>query len=365
MVLSRRARIALAAVACAAAVVPALPASAAGDLAPRASTVPGWRIFFTHACASPNGCGYFAVAASGRLNAWATGIAGGNGSPASGRPIAARWHNGAWQVSRLPSGLSGLLIAVSTDSASDAWTVSADGGYVLHWNGTRWSVARRWHEGALPRELTGVTAFGPRDVWVFGGPGADPGLGTWHFNGSSWTNVATGPGAGIVEASALSPANMWAIGSASAPQDSIVHYTGTWRQVHASVLSGLQFSAITAISAGDVWAAATIGGNPSAAYVVRLRNGRWARSRLPWPVNPVRMAGDGHGGIWLTAENSSGAWVIIHGSAFGQWTRQALGSHRSMIGLALIPGTAALWGAGGEASTSAHAATVWAYGKVR
>jgi len=46
-----------------------------------------------------------------------------------------------------------------------------------------------------------VTALGPDDVWVFGGPGADPGVGTWHFNGHSWTQITSAPGNGIVTAS--------------------------------------------------------------------------------------------------------------------------------------------------------------------
>lgn len=369
MVPPRRAPVIFAAALSAAAVAvgPALSARAAPSghvTSARAASVPGWRIFFRNPCSSSNGCGYFDVAASGKANAWAVGAAGGNGSPNSGRPIAARWHNGAWHASRLPSGLSGLLIAVSTDSSSDAWAVSALGGYALHWNGTRWSVARRWPEGTLRQEFTGVKAFGPRNVWVFGGPGAFPGLGTWHFNGSSWTKVSSAPGNGIVSVSALSPTNMWAIGSASAPQDSIVHYTGTWRQVKASALAGLQFSGITAPAAGNVWAAATKPGTPNAGYVVHLRNGTWVRTKLPWSVNPIRIAGDGHGGIWLTAFGGSAFWAI-HRSATGGWTRVSLGSRATMIGLTQIPGTATLWGAGSAAtSSSTGAAVVWAYGRV-
>ncbi len=366
--LSRRLRLAVAAAlpAVAIGVLQQVPSSAAtsGHLATaKAGPVQGWRIVFKNTC--PNGgCGYVDVSASGMASAWASGVAGASGSPVTGRPAVARWHNGVWRPGRLPSGLSGLLIAVSTDSAKDAWAVSGLGGYALHWNGTRWSVARRWSEGSLRRELTGVQAFGRRDVWVFGGPGAYPGLGTWHFDGSSWTRVASGPGAGIISASALSPTDMWAIGSTSAPQDSIVHYTGTWRLVRSSVLSGLQFSGIAALAAGDVWAVATKPGTPNVAFAVHLQNGTWVRTRLPWAVDPIRLAADGRGGIWLTALSRNAAWAI-HRSAAGRWSRVSVGSGADMIGLTLIPGTASLWGAGSAATgPGSGVSAIWAYGRV-
>jgi hypothetical protein len=359
---SARRRTALVVAACAAAALaPAVPASAVPASAALARSAAGWRIVFRNSCAATTGCAYFDVSAPGRSSAWVVGEAGGNGGPGSGHPIAARWHNGVWRPASLPAGLSGLLIAVSADSARDAWAVSADTGYALHWNGTRWSVARRWHEGSLSQEFTGVTAFGPHDVWAFGGPGAFPGLGTWHFNGRTWTRVASGPGAGIVSASALSPSDMWAIGSINSPQDSIIHYLGTtWRQVHAAALSGLAFSGITATAPGSVWSVATKPGtgNPNTAYVVRLQNGHWTRTRLPWRLNPVRVAGDGHGGVWLTALGTGSAW-FVHRSAAGRWTRVLAGSPASVFGLTLLPGTSALWSAGDRAATAA----IWAFGR--
>lgn len=350
------------AVAALAALAQALPAAAAPARPASASSAPGWRIVFRNACAQSTGCFYFDVSAPGSANAWAVGAAGANGAPNSGHPVAARWHNGVWRVGRLPSGLSGTLIAVSADSASDAWAVSALGGFALHWNGTRWSVARRWHEGSLAQEFTGVTALGPRDVWAFGGPGAFPGLGTWHFNGTSWTKVTSGPGAGVVSASALSSSNIWAIGSISSPQDSIVHYLGTtWRQAHASALSGLQFSGITATGAGQVWAAASKPGtgSPNTAYVVRLRSGAWTRLRPPWRLDLIKIAGDGRGGAWMTAIGTGSGW-IVHLSAAGRWSRVRAGSAATMLGITRIPGTSSLWGAG---STSV-AAAIWAFGRV-
>jgi len=352
------ARVLAGASACAAALAlsPATPAQAASS--------PGWRVVFSHHYNGAQiGSGYLAVASPGRTAGWAVGGAGGNGNPATGRPAGARWQHGSWRAIRLRSGLSGWLGAVSADSAKDAWAVSIVSGYVLHWNGTKWAVARRFPEHSLPSELTGVTALSPSNVWVFGGPGADPGLGTWHFNGHSWHQVTSGPGVGIVTASPLSATNIWAIGSSSAPQDSIVHFTGKWQSVRATALSGLQFTAIAAVSKHDVWAVGTVQTNSFLPRLVHLTSRGWSRVRVPWLVDPIGLAPDGRGGIWITAQNSSGMWAL-HRSATGSWSRIKMKPSAVLLRIALIPGTTSLWGAGSVASNSVANAAVWAHGRV-
>jgi hypothetical protein len=329
-----------------------------------ASTI-GWRIVFSHHYGGPAASqGYLAITAPGKGAAWAAGGAGGNGNPTTGFPVAARWHNGTWRAARLPVGLSGTLGAISADSAKDAWAVSALTGYALRWNGTKWSVARKWPEpGPLPRELTGVTALSPANVWVFGGPGAFPGLGTWHFNGHSWQHVTSAPADGIVKASALSATNMWAIGSATSPQDSIVHYTGSWHTVRAAALSGLQFSAIAAVGPHDVWALGTVQTNSFRPRLVHMTTHGWTRMSLPWLVDPIDLAADGTGGLWITAENNAGLFAI-HRSATGRWSRIKIGPNAALIRITLIPGTTSLWGAGAVKTASSVNAAVWAHGRV-
>jgi hypothetical protein len=328
----------------------------------QASSGIGWHVAFTHHYL-PQGIGssYISITAPAKGVAWAAGGAGGTGSPATGRPAAARWRNGRWRPVSLPQGLTGSLEAISADSAKDAWAVSLQTGFALHWNGKKWSVARRWPAltHGLRRELTGVTALSPSDVWVFGGPGAFPGVGTWHFNGHSWAHVTSAPGNGIETASALSAKNIWAIGSAKAPDDSIAHFTGRWHTVRAAALSGLQLSSIAAVSRHDVWAAGTLQANSRQPRVVHLTRSGWSRMSLPWPVDPARVAPDGRGGIWITAFGAAGSFVI-HRSARGTWSRATIGRNASVFGIALIPGTTSLWGAGSFKSNAA----VWAHGRV-
>ncbi|MDR2988420.1 MAG: hypothetical protein LBV34_26660, partial [Nocardiopsaceae bacterium] len=210
---------------------------------------------------------------------------------------------------------------------------------------------------------TGVTALSPSDVWVFGGPGAFPGVGTWHFNGRSWQHVTSQPGNGIVTASALSATNIWAIGSATSPQDSLAHYTGRWHRVRATALSGLSFNAITAVSSHDVWAVGTPPAHPFQARLVHLTSKGWSRLRAPWRVDPTSLASDGAGGVWVLAQDSSAQWVL-HRTAASAWSRTKISSIGTLLRIALIPGTRSLWGAGSAQASPVANAAVWAKGRV-
>ena len=69
------------------------------------------------------------------------------------------------------------------------------------------------------------------DVWVFGQPyvpGA--GLGAWHYNGRTWSHVASGHG--LEGGSALSANNIWAFDGTD-----IAHWNGaTWSRTSVSYL---------------------------------------------------------------------------------------------------------------------------------
>jgi hypothetical protein len=324
-----------------------------------ASSVPGWRLVYRHLYV-PGNSAYFAVTAVSGRSAWAVGSADFAG-PTGGVPTAAQWHNGRWTATAMPPHLTSILWAVSADSSTDAWTISNLGGYVLHWHSGRWTVARRWSESGLQRELTGVTAFSPTNVWVFGGSGVFPGIGTWHLHGHTWTKV-TGPGGNISFASALSPSDMWAVGGTTVGEDSIVHYAGgKWHHITSRALRGLQFNGILAVSRGNVWALATNGGKPSTARLLQLSRGRWTARALPAGFDPTHITADGRGGLWFTALNRTNAVWLLHRSATGRW---AIVRDPGALALALIPGTRSLWGAGAVSHKSGFEAAIYADGKV-
>lgn len=79
---------------------------------------------------------------------------------------------------------------------------------------------------------------------------------------------------------------------------------------------------------------------------------------LSWLVDPIDLAPDGSGGLWITAQNSTGQFAI-HRSATGTWSRIRIGPSALLIRIAHIPGTTARWGAGQVKTTSGVNAAVW------
>jgi hypothetical protein len=242
---------------------------------------------------------------------------------------------------------------------NDVWAITEVGREILHWDGTQWSVAEQ-ATGRSDAIFTDILALNPSDVWAFGNSGVSPGLGAWHFDGTTWTHI-TGRASSVGWASALSPTDIWATGSLTEPEDVIFQYNGTtWRHVTAPALNAAFYPMILALSRGNVWATAT--NLSTKEWLVHLSGGQWAKVTLPWSGLVLdNLASDGLGGIWLTAFATAGhrAWAL-HYTAAGQWSRTAL-SPGTMTGMALIPGTTSLWGAGGVATATGSNAEVWAY----
>jgi hypothetical protein len=300
-------------------------------------------------------------------DAWAVGGTYPSGST-GGTPVAEHWNGTRWQATTLPAGLTGTLGGVSAPTATDAWAVSQLTGYALHWNGTTWSVAKKWTESQKPaHELTGVTAFSPTNVWVFGAPSADyPGLGTWHLSGTEWTKL-TGLAGSISTASALSATSMWAISSdGTAPDDILVHYNGTtWQQISSRVLNGLQFSGIVVKHANDIYALATAGNGTQ--HLVHFNGSAWKSLTVPSSVQYTALAPDGTSGEWLSGiQSSSKAPVVEHRDFTGTWSSYPLpgGAGGQPLGMTVIPGTTSLWATGFVPSSGGTGAdaVIWGYG---
>jgi hypothetical protein len=333
----------------------ALPAQAAGST--------GWRLVFRqHYGAASTDSNFLAVVAPSKAAAWAFGGKGATGDLATGSPVAAQWDGKRWRAAALPSGLAGTIAWASASSPGNVWAVVGLGEDVLRYNGSRWSVMKRF---SVSSEVTGVTAISDTDVWLFGGPGFEGGVGTWYYNGHSWVQQLGATADGLVKASAVSADNIWAIGSAQAPQDTIEHYTGgTWHLVSAAALTGGGFGAIDALSATNVWVAGVL---PNGHDSLFHYNGKsWSRVAPRWQVSMQRIIPDGQGGIWLAGFSGPPAvnWVL-HRSRSGSWTRTRIGSGETGIaGLALIPGGTAVWAAGGSAAKGITDAAVYAHGRV-
>lgn len=347
--------------------------AAAAVLPAQAASGTGWRIVSTRHFGAAGDSNYlYAVATSATTDAWAFGTSQPDGATPAGGPIAEHWNGTNWQAATLPSGLSGTVIAASAQSASDVWAVTDISGYVLYYNGATWTVAKQFPEpgGGLPLQLTGVTAFSPTNVWVFGSSGAGPGLGTWHLQGTTWTQI-TGTGGEIASASALSPTNIWAVaGDSNAPQDIIVHYNGTaWQQSASTALNNIQFSpSIVAMSATNVWTTGSINnGTTNVPYLLHMTATTWNRIKIPYAVDPERVAPDGSGGLWISAVvvgATGNQWYVVHRTKAGTWSRSKIGASDQLFDITSIPGTTSMWGAGSKPASSGSGtnAAIWAYG---
>jgi hypothetical protein len=355
-------RAAVGAAAVAVVAMSAAPALAAGQAAS------GWRLVFSKQYPVPKNFSPYsdltAGVALGTNDAWALGGTSIADGPA-GRPVALHWRSGSWHQVALPSRLRGVLGAVSAPASNDVWAVSQLNGYVLRWNGKRWSTAKSWPENtALAEELTGVTAFSPSNVWVFGGAGAWPGLGTWHLHGRTWTKLK---GISIDMASAISPSNMWAIADnpKAAPWQDLEHYNGTsWSAVSKRGLaSDFQLTGILALSAKRIWVAGFApGGSQIRPELARWDGHGWQKvaAGLVAGSTPDNLTADGHGGLWLN-DASATLWAV-HISAAGKVTRIALPSH---VGQTIpIPGTGALWTVGASSRHDGSAAAIWLHGRL-
>ncbi len=324
----------------------AAPAGAAPAARAPGAAPSGWRLSLQrHYGPAVDYSTYNVAVATSRASAWALGgsdLAGGTGTVQY--PVAAHWNGKAWRAVRLPAGLTSAVIAVSATAPDDVWAVTWFGGWVLHWNGVRWLVAKH-----LPGtgELTGVVATSPKNVWVFGGGGYIGGLGTWHFNGTTWQAVRFGNAVGLEAASALSARNIWALGGTQSPFSVIDHFDGTrWRPVTARAFSGLQFGSVRAFGAKNVWVTAVaLRAATQAAFLLHYNGRTWIRLRVPWQTQLADPVSDGHGGLWFTGYPfGPREQYLVHRSAGGAWTRTQVNWFPQ--GLGHVPGTSSVLAVG-------------------
>lgn len=353
-----------AACACAAASAAALTA---GLALPAQAATPGWRqVYSKHYGAAANYSEYGAVAALSSKNIWVLGDTNvENGYQPSGTPVAVHWTGASWVGSPMPAGVPGGIGAVSAVSATDIWAVTRYGGHVLHFNGTHWSLVTHLPEPEFTAgTASGITAFGLKNVWVFGeGRGAVGALGTWHYDGRTWKQWQ-GRAVGLATASAVSARNIWAIGSLKVPFGSIERFNGSsWLPVTATALSGLSFSDILAVSATSIWVAGGSLTTPFKSFLLHYGpHSRWSKISVPWPVTTGSVEPDGRGGLWVTGLSKTNRRYAMHRTAAGAWSRVPIGGF--VWDLAHVPGTTSMLAAGFKGTTTHANAVIWAYGKL-
>jgi hypothetical protein len=154
-----------------------------------------------------------AVAASAPDNAW---LAGNVAQPNDTQHVLAHWNGTSWKLATAPC-LEGTATATcdpeGTDlnrltgltvlSPTDAWASGSEGNvndenfnipYVLHFNGTSWSLTKTPNRGGEGSLLNAISAVSASDIWAVGQVqqlnGAIQTL-TEQFNGTAWAVVAS------------------------------------------------------------------------------------------------------------------------------------------------------------------------------
>lgn len=131
------------------------------------------------------------------------------------------------KVRRVALAAAALAALAGCAPAAIAAEVSEFGiSRALRWNGRQWTVMR-----SFSRAIGGGVVLSPSDVWVFGEPDfPGVGLGTWHYNGHTWTQVASGHG--LEGGSGLSASDIWAFDGAD-----VAHWNGsTWSRTSVASL---------------------------------------------------------------------------------------------------------------------------------
>jgi hypothetical protein len=303
------------------------------------------------------------------------------------------------------------LLAVNASGANDAWAVGSTSqtGFAstnpiaAHWDGSAWTIVPTpATTGSAKSILDGVVAFGPTNAWAVGRSRTGRAL-IEHWDGTTWS-IVDGPnptvpsgstlsGATLTGISALSPTNIWAVGSYSTLTGTVgdtftltEHYDGTaWTIVPSpnpaprSPLNGARqvLNAVAAVGSADVWAVGntidTASGSflPDKTLTLHWNGSSWAV--VPSPDGPAEdvlsgVSAAAAGDVWavgLRVDRSSGTPVdnglILHwdGSA---WTTAQLFSGGAgdtiLNGVSTVPGSAESWAVGYTLSGASTTATL-------
>jgi hypothetical protein len=289
---------------------------------------------------------FTAVVAVGKTGGWAfNGIS---------KPTAWERNGSSWTQVSFPGQSGDEVVAAGASSATNVWAFTDAGttARALRWNGSRWAA-----EKSFGAEIGGAVVISRSDVWVFGEPFAPGGrLGTWHYNGRTWSKVASGHG--LEGGSALSAGSIWAFGGTK-----VAHWNGhTWTRTSvAGLLPAKQelndpaVVGIVALSRDSVYAIGSGNledeGGPT--VVLHYNGHAWSKAAegsYGVGTSPLQqVSSDGHGGLWIPMPATGGERsYLVHYSA-GRLTAAALPTGPRKINVesvASIPGSTSLLAGG-------------------
>jgi len=260
-------------------------------------------------------------------------------------------------------GAGSQFTGVAVAGPCDLWMVghstSAPGSQralIEHWTGgPSWTaVPGTSIPGAAGGLLTGVSAVSPADVWAVGGTDTASPL-ALHWDGTSWTQKAVPESTlGLTAVTAVSARDVWAAGIGGDSQmhfGFLMHYDGaSWTRTPAPDVAQASISGLAATSANDVWAVGeTVDGSIPVPLVLHWDGTAWSRALIPgggYQLNAVSASGPGDAwavGIHWTSSFIS--TVILHwdGTSWTQTPSPNPGSPNNVLnGVAAISPTSAV-----------------------
>ncbi|KOG37234.1 hypothetical protein [Streptomyces resistomycificus] len=303
--------------------------------------------------------------AFGSDQAWAVGTDA-VGREAPGFPLVLRWNGTAWQRQSLPGiGWQGDLLSVAATSPTMVWAVgrdSAGSARLLRSDGNS------WYESRPPRGvvLTKVVAGGG-ETWLIGSRDGAQVLLRW--DGHGWRDVPVPPGA-VYGLHILAADDVWAAGATDSGA-AVSHWDGqAWQQTIVNGFPRSAVGSVLAVSPTEVWAGGTAGfvggpvGRPIPPLLVRWDGQAWNRVTVPTDFGSVTSLAPATSGAlaWVSVARSQkwgppGSYPpFVSGPDFLAWDGQSFTEHSepavagegdsSLLRLAPVPGTSAVWSVG-------------------
>jgi hypothetical protein len=299
-VFRRGTAVAVASAAVAVATIAAAAPYPSANAAPAATQVNQWRLasVWTHTRGQ-----FYAVASSGRTDAWAVGIIGSQARPTG--PLAAHWNGRSWQAVTIPASKGLFLDQVAETSATDVWVIGQRFGVAA--NSTAFIFnGKHWHATALPiGPVLQLLVLGPNDAWVANDNYCSSYSCTeniYHWNGRTWLSRPLTTY--LYALTGTSDASLWAVGLAGIPSGSVTAYRWSGSQWTTRAIPYIQGAASlgAAASSSGVWISSSTT-DLQRTYVLHGNAKGWKKITAPRnvPAFPVPVP-DGHGGIWLGSQ---------------------------------------------------------------
>jgi hypothetical protein len=216
------------------------------------------------------------------------------------------------------------LFAVSASSPSDIWAV---GQSAIHFDGTKWTAFRvPMVNGDNTSELSGVADFSPTNAWAVGYINISVGIPNQvieQWNGTAWSLVpgptfASGDSATPRALAAISPTDMWAVGSLLNDNGNQLnflfeHYDGTSWTATTIVNDNAFLLGASADATNDVWAVGYRGNEMETSKTLVYHYDGMSWSEVPSPnVGPGASQLNGvvalaSNDVWAVGFSTSGA----------------------------------------------------------